>query len=124
MLTIEYSASEGGWGRARIVKTKDLALHPAAMVLHYGQQVFEGLKAFSGPKESDILLFRPDMNIARFNRSCERLCIPKLDPKMFMDQMAQLLELGPRMDTQSARNVLVYKTHCDCHGPPSWSKTF
>lgn len=91
MLTIEYSASQGGWGQARIVKTEDLSLHPAAMVLHYGQQVFEGLKAFSGPKESDILLFRPDMNIARFNRSCERLCIPTIDPKMFMDQMAELL---------------------------------
>ncbi len=91
MLTIEYSAADGGWGPAKIVTVQDLCLHPAGMVLHYGQQVFEGLKAFSGPEDSDILLFRPDMNIARFNRSCERLCIPPLDPKIFMDQMAELL---------------------------------
>ena len=91
MLTIEYSAADGGWGSAKIVMVQDLSLHPAGMVLHYGQQVFEGLKAFSGSKDSDILLFRPDMNIARFNRSCERLCIPPLDPKIFMDQMMELL---------------------------------
>lgn len=91
MLVIEYSAVDGGWQTPQIVKTENLSLHPAAMVLHYGQQVFEGLKAFAGPKETDILMFRPDMNIARFNRSCVRLCIPMLDPKMFMDQMSELV---------------------------------
>ena len=91
MLTIEYSSTDGGWQSPKIVKVQNLSLHPAGMILHYGQQVFEGLKAFSGAKESDILLFRPDMNIARFNRSCQRLCIPSLDPKIFMDQMSELL---------------------------------
>lgn len=91
MLVIEYSAMDGGWKTPQIVKTENLSLHPAAMVLHYGQQVFEGLKAFAGPKDTDILLFRPDMNIARFNRSCVRLCIPMLDPRIFMDQMSELL---------------------------------
>jgi len=91
ILTIEYSAANSGWGTPRIVKTENLSLHPAAMVLHYGQQVFEGLKAFAGPKDTDILLFRPDMNIARFNRSCKRMCIPPIDPKIFMDQMSELL---------------------------------
>ncbi|MGC8604291.1 MAG: branched-chain amino acid aminotransferase, partial [Desulfomonilaceae bacterium] len=91
MLTIEYSATDGGWGTPKIGAVQDLRLHPAAMVLHYSQQVFEGLKAFSGPKDSDILLFRPGMNIDRFNRSCQRLCIPPISPKIFMDQMAEFL---------------------------------
>jgi branched-chain amino acid aminotransferase len=91
MLTIKYSATDGGWETPQIVKTENLYLHPGAMVLHYGQQVFEGLKAFAGPKDEDILLFRPDMNTARFNKSCERMCIPTLDPKIFMAQMAELL---------------------------------
>ncbi len=93
MLTIRYAVREGGWQEPLIGWRENLTLHPGSMVLHYGQQVFEGLKAFAGPDERDILLFRPDMNIARFNRSCERLCIPTIDPQLFMDQMSELLRL-------------------------------
>jgi len=91
MLTIVYSADMGGWQSPEIKPLTNLALHPGTMVLHYGQQVFEGLKAFAGPNEDDILLFRPDMNVSRFNRSCERLCIPSIDPELFMDQMGKLI---------------------------------
>ncbi|MEW6350221.1 MAG: branched-chain amino acid aminotransferase [Thermodesulfobacteriota bacterium] len=91
MLIMQYSEADGGWGPPEITPLRDLSLHPATMVLHYGQQVFEGLKAFSGPDEEDILLFRPDMNIARFNKSCARLCIPAVDPGLFMAQMSELI---------------------------------
>ena len=50
-------------------------------------------KAFTGSNEDDIFLFRPDMNIKRFNLSCERLCIPALDPELFMKQMSELIRL-------------------------------
>jgi len=93
MVTIRYSSEEGGWQQPQLGPLEKLNLHPAAMVLHYGQQVFEGLKAFAGSDERDIFLFRPDMNIARFNRSCERLCIPTLDPAIFMEQMAALIRV-------------------------------
>ncbi|MBI5249065.1 MAG: branched-chain amino acid aminotransferase [Desulfomonile tiedjei] len=93
MLQMRYSADEGGWQVPEIVSFQDLVLHPATMMLHYGQQVFEGLKAFAGPDEEDILLFRPDMNIARFNKSCARLCIPIVDSDLFMDQMSKLIRL-------------------------------
>lgn len=93
MLCMQFSADAGGWQEAEIKPFEDLVLHPATMILHYGQQVFEGLKAFAGPSEEDVFLFRPDMNIARFNRSCERLCIPTVDPKLFMDQMSRLVRL-------------------------------
>jgi len=90
---MHFSVDAGGWQEPEIKPFGDLVLHPATMILHYGQQVFEGLKAFAGPDEKDIFLFRPDMNIARFNRSCERLCIPTVDPELFMDQMSRLLRL-------------------------------
>ncbi len=93
MLTIAYSADKGGWQSPQIKPLDNLVLHPATMMLHYGQQVFEGLKAFAGPNEDDILLFRPDMNIKRFNRSCERLCIPSVDPDLFMEQMCKLIKM-------------------------------
>jgi branched-chain amino acid aminotransferase len=91
MLTIRYSATAGGWQAPEIRPFENIELHPAGMVLHYGQQVFEGLKAFAGQNGDGIFLFRPDMNIARFNRSCVRMCIPPLDPKVFMDQMSALI---------------------------------
>lgn len=91
MLTMVYA--DGAWQAPQITPLHNLDLHPATMMLHYGQQVFEGLKAFTGPDPDDILLFRPDKNIARFNRSCERLCIPPVDPKLFMEQMTALIRM-------------------------------
>jgi len=93
MVTMRYSTEGGGWQAPEIKPLEKLVLHPATMVLHYGQQVFEGLKGFAGPREEDILLFRPDMNIARFNKSCARLCIPALAPSIFMEQMSKLVRL-------------------------------
>ncbi len=91
MLTMSYSSSAGGWSAPEIKPLENLSLHPATMVLHYGQQVFEGLKAFTGQDKGDILLFRPDMNISRFNKSCARLCIPPVDPALFMEWMSKLV---------------------------------
>ncbi len=91
MLTMEYVKEKGGWQNAVLEPVKDLRLSPSAMVLHYGQQVFEGLKAYSSEDGKDIYLFRPDMNIKRFNRSCVRMCIPEVDPDIFMDKMAELI---------------------------------
>src|SRR5208283_366178 len=91
MMTMFYSAEKGGWQSPEIKPLQNLSLHPATMMLHYGQQVFEGLKAFAGPTEDDILLFRPDMNIARFNKSCKRLCIPIIDPDLFLDRMSEVI---------------------------------
>lgn len=91
MLTMQYNQEEGGWEPPKLMPLENLILHPATLVLHYGQQVFEGLKAFAGPNEDDIFLFRPDMNIARFNKSCQRLCIPTIDPNLFMEQMNRLI---------------------------------
>jgi len=93
MLRMSFSADKRGWQEPQIVPMDNLVLHPATMMLHYGQQVFEGLKAFAGPNEDDIFLFRPRMNIDRFNRSCARVCIPAVDPDLFMNQMCRLIRM-------------------------------
>lgn len=76
MFLMEFTEGTG-WHDARIVPYGALAIDPAAMVLHYGQEVFEGLKAYRGGG-GQICLFRPAMNFERMNRSAERLCMPRI----------------------------------------------
>ncbi len=91
MFLMEYSPQEG-WHNPRIEPLRDLVLHPAAVIFHYGQQVFEGLKAYRGPDNS-IYLFRYQKNIERLNRSCERLVIPKVDPEIVSKALFELIKL-------------------------------
>ena len=81
-----------GWHDARIEPYGDLRLDPAAMVLHYGQEVFEGLKAYR-LADGGIGLFRPDRNFARMNGSAERMMMPGIDPALFMDAVKSLILL-------------------------------
>lgn len=77
MFIMEYD--EGiGWHDERIVPYGPIALDPAAMILHYGQEVFEGMKAYRAD-DGRILLFRPEENFKRLNLSNDRLCIPQID---------------------------------------------
>jgi len=81
-----------GWHNSRIVPYHLLEMDPAAMVLHYGQGIFEGLKAYRWPN-GKICLFRPDQNWERFNRSARRMCMPEIDPALQMQATEQLLKL-------------------------------
>jgi branched-chain amino acid aminotransferase len=72
---------EKGWYDPRVEPYAPLSLDPATAVLHYGQSLFEGLKAFRG-KDGTIRLFRPDKHVARLNRTAQRMCIPPLDPDL------------------------------------------
>ena len=78
MFVMDYTEGKG-WHDPRIVPFGDITLSPAAMVLHYGQEMFEGLKAYLSP-DGRILLFRPQKNIERMNETNRRLCIPEVDP--------------------------------------------
>ena len=78
MFLMDYSADKG-WHDARVVPYGPITMSPAASVLHYGTEVFEGMKAYRRP-DGDVQLFRPWENVARLNRSCERLGLPQLDP--------------------------------------------
>lgn len=77
MFLMNYDEGQG-WHSPRIVPYGPILLDPAAMCLHYGQEVFEGLKAYRSDS-GKALLFRPDKNVQRLNRSNERLCIPHID---------------------------------------------
>lgn len=91
MFAMNYDDGEG-WHDARIIPYQPIALDPAAMVLHYGQEVFEGLKAYKCP-DGHIRMFRPDKNMERLNNSCDRLCIPQIDPFFVIDAMKKLVEV-------------------------------
>ena len=77
MFVMNYDKGEG-WHDARIVPYGPLSLEPSAMCLHYGQSVFEGMKAYR-TADDRVLLFRPEKNMARLNSSNDRLCIPQID---------------------------------------------
>ncbi len=94
MFTMEYDRDKG-WHSPTIKPLENLLLHPAALVLHYGQEIFEGLKAFYG-KDNKIILFRPEMNIKRFNRSAERMCMPEMDEALVMEAVKKLIKLEKR----------------------------
>ncbi len=76
MFTMRYSPAHG-WHQAEIGPYGPLSLDPAAMVFHYGQEIFEGQKAYKW-EDSSIAMFRPDANAARLNRSAQRLCMPQI----------------------------------------------
>lgn len=78
MFLMNYSVEEG-WHNARVVPYGPIALDPSAMVFHYAQELFEGMKAYRRP-DGSIQLFRPDKNIERMNNTCDRLCVPRIDP--------------------------------------------
>jgi branched-chain amino acid aminotransferase len=91
MVTIEWTEGQG-WHDAVIGPRQPIALDPAAAVLHYAQEIFEGLKAY---KQADgaISLFRPEANAARFNLSAERLAMPALPEDLFVEAIERLVAL-------------------------------
>lgn len=81
-----------GWMNARIVPYAPISLDPAAIVFHYGQTVFEGLKAYRA-KDNSIRLFRPEENFKRLNRSLDRLCMPQLNEEQALTGLLELLKI-------------------------------
>ena len=92
MFVMDYTEKDG-WHNARIVPYGPISLSPAASVLHYGTEVFEGLKAYRRP-DGGVQLFRPWDNMERLNRSCERLGLPQVDP----DDALQAIKEVVRVD--------------------------
>ena len=103
MFLMDYETGRG-WLQPRIEPYGDLHLDPAAMALHYGQEIFEGLKAYRG-QDDGLYLFRARDNCARLNRSARRMCMPEVDVELFMEGMKKLILLDkewvPRSDGTS-----------------------
>lgn len=91
MFVMNYDEGEG-WHDARIVPYGPVMLDPAAMCLHYGQEVFEGMKAYRA-EDGRVLLFRPDRNMARLNSSNDRLCIPAIDEEFAIEAVKKLVDI-------------------------------
>ena len=86
---MEYDESSG-WRNAKVEEFHDISISPAANVFHYGQEVFEGLKAYR-TSDGAICLFRPEMNAKRANNSLLRLCMPRIDEDDFIDAIKSLV---------------------------------
>lgn len=82
---------DGAWHRPRIVPYANLSMSPASAVLHYGQSIFEGLKAYRR-SDGSVALFRPKANIARMNRSAHRMCMPFVPEDIFLEALIELVK--------------------------------
>ncbi|MGO4987630.1 branched-chain amino acid aminotransferase [Gallicola sp. Sow4_E12] len=91
MFVMDYNPEEG-WHNAQILPYGPIELSPAAMVFHYAQETFEGLKAYR-LADGSIQFFRPYENARRLNRSNERMCIPAIDEEVFMEALRALVEV-------------------------------
>lgn len=91
MLIIDYTAGIG-WHDGRIVPFGNLSLHPAAVVLHYATEIFEGLKAYRRP-DGRVQMFRPMENVRRMNNSARRMSLPTMDEEMGLEALRKFVEL-------------------------------
>lgn len=89
MVTVDWSAAEG-WHDAKVVPYGPLQIDPAAAVLHYAQEIFEGLKAYRHA-DGTIATFRPDENAKRFQLSARRLALPELPSEIFIESLKQII---------------------------------
>ena len=90
MLVMDYS--DGKWHEPAIVPFANLSLHPATSAIHYGQSIFEGMKA-NRSVNGDILIFRPEMNARRFKESCDRMCMPEIPEDLFIELVRKTVEV-------------------------------
>jgi branched-chain amino acid aminotransferase len=91
MFVMDYDIDKG-WHNPRIQPYGPFSIEPSTMVFHYGQAIFEGLKAYRNIN-GNVVTFRPMDNIARLNRSAERLCIPQVDENLIWEALKMLLEI-------------------------------
>ncbi len=103
MFVMEYTEGEG-WHDARIIPYQPFQLDPATVVLHYAQEIFEGMKAYR-TADNQIQLFRPDCNAKRMNDSADRLCIPRIPVEDFIQAVKALVQVDkdwvPHIDGSS-----------------------
>ena len=89
MVVVKYSR-ELGWHDGKVQSFDSLKVSPAMMVFHYGQAIFEGMKAYRTP-ENELVLFRPDKNAQRFNKSATRMAMPEIDEDLFIEACEKIV---------------------------------
>ena len=103
MFAVDYR--DGEWQEPQIVPYGDMAVSPANSALHYGQSIFEGMKAYK-KADGEIALFRPLDNLRRLNASAERMCMPTLPEELFMQGLSQLIRLDAGWIPDAAGSAL------------------
>ena len=93
MFTVNYK--NGQWQDAKIKPFGPLNILPSLHSFHYGQTIFEGMKAFKGPNDESFL-FRPEQNVKRLNKSAVRMCMPEIPKKIFLDGLYELLKIDEK----------------------------
>ena len=90
MFLMEYA--DGVWQQGEIIPFQNISMHPAMSAIHYGQSIFEGLKAYR-TVNNEVNIFRPDMNAKRFAESAKRMCMPEVPEEIFLEAIRKLVEL-------------------------------
>jgi len=104
MVTIRYAEGKG-WYEPRVEARAPITLDPAAAVLHYAQEIFEGLKAYTMP-DGGVAMFRPDANAARFATSAQRMAMPALPAATFLESLRQIIRIDRQWIPQSDEGSL------------------
>ena len=105
MFMMDYAEGQG-WHNARIIPFGPIAIHPASTVLHYGSEIFEGLKAYRRA-DGQVQLFRPIENIRRMNNSAERMCLPQIPEDMALEALTEFVKVEQEW-TPSAPGTSLY----------------
>lgn len=103
MFVMEFE--DGKWSKGKIEPYGPFTMSPASMVFHYGQAIFEGMKAYR-LADGSVSLFRPGKNIARFNKSAERMCMPQVPEEVFMEALTTLVKIDQNWVPQSEQASL------------------
>ena len=126
MLEAEYE--NGKWTAVEIKPYQPLLLEPSLAALHYGQAIFEGIKAYKD-SDNNAYIFRPEDNFRRFNISAERMCMPAVPEEIFLEGMKQLIELDKNWIPGKADHSLyirpfMFATDCQLGVKPSGTYKF
>ena len=106
MVVIDYEEGKG-WHNHRVVPYAPFSVEPASMVLHYGQAIFEGLKAYRHA-DGEIVTFRPTANAARFQSSADRMAMPRLSEEDFIDSIKELVTIDQEWVPQPGGEECLY----------------
>jgi branched-chain amino acid aminotransferase len=117
MLVCDYA--NGGWHTPQIVPFANLSLSPTTLALHYGQTVFEGMKAFK-MKDGSINIFRMEKHYERFSKSLQRMCMAVVPKEIFIEGLAKLVELDHEWIPQRIVPAPLYV----CKRSKVWCKNF
>ncbi|MEY3741820.1 MAG: hypothetical protein RL371_722 [Bacteroidota bacterium] len=90
MFVMEYA--NGEWQKGEIIPFGPIDMHPAMSAIHYGQSIFEGMKAYRN-QSNEVVLFRPELNARRFAESAARMCMPEIPEDLFLEAVKQLVSL-------------------------------